>query len=336
MRIIGIDPGITKTGWGVIQLPSQDFSDSRFILMNFILIKNILLNRNCIDSEVKKSILFNKKIKNSKEKEKNAEIIILTQKLIELFRENDIYEMCIQSFISKIIDLDEHLIKYCSILDQIDSIICKKFQQNMLIDNNNNAKDSHKINNLIDICQKYSSQMDRNEQSTEENSNNKYNDNELKNSSANDNNKAINNKRNILVKDFLPQYVSHGIINTKSTTLMHKRLELIYTGISKAIQDFNPQSATLEEVFVNQSNPASTLKLGSARGVISLAIAHNNIEIMEILAGDIKYAMCLKWRGEKQDIKMIVFSILNLQNTRVALDSSDSLASAICSIMKIN
>ncbi|MBT6330754.1 MAG: crossover junction endodeoxyribonuclease RuvC, partial [Kordiimonadaceae bacterium] len=61
-------------------------------------------------------------------------------------------------------------------------------------------------------------------------------------------------------------HVANGIIKTDNDLSLAERLVQLYDGLSQVMADWQPQSAAVEETFVNK-NPNSTLKLGQARGI---------------------------------------------------------------------
>ncbi len=61
-------------------------------------------------------------------------------------------------------------------------------------------------------------------------------------------------------------FVAAGIIRSKPTETMAVRLCRIDCELTKVIEQFKPETAAIEETFVNK-NSGSSLKLGQARGV---------------------------------------------------------------------
>lgn len=69
------------------------------------------------------------------------------------------------------------------------------------------------------------------------------------------------------------RHVAHGLIITTPALSLAARLLQLHQGLAALLDARQPAEAAVEEVFVNR-NPQSTLKLGHARGVVLLAIAH--------------------------------------------------------------
>ena len=92
------------------------------------------------------------------------------------------------------------------------------------------------------------------------------------------------------VKDNVFSYKAAGVINPPPHDPFAERLRFLFDGLSDVIQSYMPTEAVVEETFVNK-NPASTLKLGMARGVVLLAPATQSIPVFEYTANQIKKAL---------------------------------------------
>ena len=84
----------------------------------------------------------------------------------------------------------------------------------------------------------------------------------------------------------------------------------------------------MEETFVNK-NPASTLKLGVARGVVLLAPAELGIPVHEYSANLIKKSVVGVGHADKTQVQMMVRRLLP-GCTLASPDAADALAVAIC------
>ena len=67
-------------------------------------------------------------------------------------------------------------------------------------------------------------------------------------------------------------HVANGAVHSDSDLSLAERLVQLHDGLTAVIERWQPDEAAVEEVFVNK-NPASTLKLGMARGVALLVAA---------------------------------------------------------------
>ena len=83
------------------------------------------------------------------------------------------------------------------------------------------------------------------------------------------------------------QYVSHGVITTKSSTKLEKRLNEIFIQLSSVFSKHYPETISVEKIFSNK-NPESSLKLGKARGIVFLVAARNDLCINEYSPNTVK------------------------------------------------
>jgi crossover junction endodeoxyribonuclease RuvC len=123
-------------------------------------------------------------------------------------------------------------------------------------------------------------------------------------------------------------YVADGVVRVREGRPLAERLSALYRGLGEVLDRFAPDAAAVEESFVNK-NPASTLKLGVARGVVLLAPAERGIDVYEYSANLIKKSVVGAGHAEKTQVQMMVRRLL--PGCRLAsADSADALAVAIC------
>ena len=75
-------------------------------------------------------------------------------------------------------------------------------------------------------------------------------------------------------------HLANGQIKTDAKAPLPDRLAHLDTALAAVIADHAPESAAVEEVFVND-NPQSTLKLAHARGVVLLGCARGGLAVTE-------------------------------------------------------
>ena len=104
-------------------------------------------------------------------------------------------------------------------------------------------------------------------------------------------------------------YIACGVIKTLVTDTMGERLLKIDAELDKIIELFKPESAAIEETFMNKSG-SSTIKLGMARGVAFLAPARAGIDIAEYSANKIKKSVVGAGHADKTQVQMMVKVLL--------------------------
>jgi len=124
-----------------------------------------------------------------------------------------------------------------------------------------------------------------------------------------------------------PVYVSSGCIRLTGKS-MPERLHQIHQSILKIIDEFQPQHAAIEQVFM-QRNVMSALKLGQARGAALVAMAEKALIIAEYSPREIKNAVVGYGAAQKEQVQHMVATILKLSGVP-QVDAADALAVALC------
>ena len=120
-------------------------------------------------------------------------------------------------------------------------------------------------------------------------------------------------------------HVANGQIRTDPKAGLPDRLVELHARLLAIIAEHRPDSAAVEEVFVND-NPQSTLKLGQARGVVLLAAAC--VPVGEYAARLVKKAVVGTGGAEKAQVHAMVQRLL--PGVKIAgADAADALAVAI-------
>ncbi|MEL6874530.1 MAG: crossover junction endodeoxyribonuclease RuvC [Pseudomonadota bacterium] len=122
-------------------------------------------------------------------------------------------------------------------------------------------------------------------------------------------------------------HVANGQIKTDPKMALASRLLKLDLALTDLMQEYRPDAAAVEEVFVN-SNPQSTLKLGQARGVVLLGASRGGMEVGEYAARAIKKAVVGVGRADKDQVQAMIRILLPGVELSGA-DAADALAVAI-------
>ncbi len=126
------------------------------------------------------------------------------------------------------------------------------------------------------------------------------------------------------------EYVGHMLIKTNPKDSLSVRIGTLISGVAKAVNEFKPDVAAVEDVF-HSVNVKSALLLGQARGAIIAALIAHDVPVREYSALQIKKAVTGYGRAEKEQVKKLVEIHLNIiVKGGVPLDVTDALACAIC------
>ncbi len=122
-------------------------------------------------------------------------------------------------------------------------------------------------------------------------------------------------------------YIGCGIIKLPDVPL-NQRLPIIFKDIQSIIKKYQPDCASIEEVFLHK-NPQSALKLGHARGAAMIAVSLSDIPLYEYAPRFIKQTITGYGNADKIQMQTMIQSILNL-NAKPSSDAADALSMAIC------
>lgn len=124
------------------------------------------------------------------------------------------------------------------------------------------------------------------------------------------------------------RYVADGVVTSSAKASLAERLVQLHDGLVEVFRAYAPDEAAVEETFVN-TNAASTLKLGQARGIAMLVPALSGIAVHEYPPNLVKKTVVGAGHAAKEQVQMMVRTLLPGVDFKGA-DSADALAVAIC------
>jgi len=127
-----------------------------------------------------------------------------------------------------------------------------------------------------------------------------------------------------------PNYINCGVIEPKTTLPAEERLLALHNGVLEIIEKYEPKEIALEKVFVN-TNGATTLKLGEARGVILMTPAKKGLKVAEYAPNTIKKTITGIGHATKEQVqKMVQLILAQKYDFHKKKDATDALAIALC------
>ena len=122
-------------------------------------------------------------------------------------------------------------------------------------------------------------------------------------------------------------HIANGQLKTDTSAPLAERLADLCRQLEAMIAEHAPETAAVEEVFVNK-NPQSTLKLGQARGVALMCAANAGMAVGEYSPTLVKKAVVGTGAAEKAQVHAMVSRLL--PGAKIAgPDAADALAVAI-------
>ncbi|MCL4298372.1 MAG: crossover junction endodeoxyribonuclease RuvC [Anaerolineae bacterium] len=123
--------------------------------------------------------------------------------------------------------------------------------------------------------------------------------------------------------------VAGGVITTLAGTPLPQRLQIIYQELTAIIEEWQPETAALEELFFSK-NAKTALAVGHGRGAAMLALANANLSIAEYKPLEVKQALTGHGGADKRQMQQMVKLLLTLDDIPRPDDAADALAVAIC------
>lgn len=123
--------------------------------------------------------------------------------------------------------------------------------------------------------------------------------------------------------------IEAGIIKTDPRQDLTLRLNKIYRGVSKLIQDTRPDVLVLEKLYAHYRHPTTAYILGQARGVICLVCAQEKISLVEYAATRVKKAIVGNGLASKAQVQRMIVSLFGLDGFPKYTDVSDALGLAV-------
>ena len=123
------------------------------------------------------------------------------------------------------------------------------------------------------------------------------------------------------------KYIASGVILPKPKLEMSVRLVTIFQELDEICKTFEPDECSIEIIFVNK-NPKTTLLLGQARAAAIVAVANNNIPVLEYEPNVIKKALTGGGHADKAAVDKMVRMLLPMAK-RKPPDEADAFAMAL-------
>ncbi|MFV0248685.1 MAG: crossover junction endodeoxyribonuclease RuvC [Tenacibaculum sp.] len=107
------------------------------------------------------------------------------------------------------------------------------------------------------------------------------------------------------------------------------KLKHIFERTIELIDSYKPDEIALEAPFFGK-NVQSALKLGRAQGVAMAAGLSRQVPVTEYMPKKIKMSITGNGNASKEQVALMLKSLLNLKELPCNLDATDGLAAAVC------
>ncbi len=123
--------------------------------------------------------------------------------------------------------------------------------------------------------------------------------------------------------------LAYGAIKPPKRLLFPDKINLIRNRLEEIIHTHKPEEVAIENPFYAQ-NVRTALVLGQVRGAALVAVASQNCPLHEYSALEIKKAVTGYGRADKNQVKTMIKTLLNLREADLGTDAADALAAAFC------
>ena len=123
-----------------------------------------------------------------------------------------------------------------------------------------------------------------------------------------------------------------GLVRTKSSEPLERRLRVISETLSEIIEEFEPDEVAIEDLHSRYRNLKTAIIMGHARGVAILAAGSANIPVHHYQPTRVKSIVTGSGRADKAQMKRAVSMRLGLTEEIQKDDVADAVGIAICHI----
>jgi crossover junction endodeoxyribonuclease RuvC len=130
-----------------------------------------------------------------------------------------------------------------------------------------------------------------------------------------------------------PHVCEAGVVRStkgSSSTGLEQRVRSVYTGIVEVIDEFNPRTVVVEQLYAHYDHPRTAILMAHARGVIFLAAAEKDLPVFSYSATSIKKTITGHGRASKEQMQRTIQRELGLADLPEPPDVADALAAALC------
>lgn len=122
-----------------------------------------------------------------------------------------------------------------------------------------------------------------------------------------------------------------GVIKPSRKKLFHHKINEIRSSLEELIKVYQPEEVAIENPFYAQ-NIKTAIALGQVRGATLVAVASHDCSLHEYSPLEIKKAVTGYGQADKNQVREMVKTLLNIKAEKLETDASDALAAAICHI----
>lgn len=121
-----------------------------------------------------------------------------------------------------------------------------------------------------------------------------------------------------------------GVIRSTQSLSLTERILEIGRGVREVIEQYQPQSLAIEQVFSHAQFPKTAVLMAHARGTILFAAAEAGLEVVHYTPTQIKRLLTGSGRADKEQIQLAIQREFALKEVLEPHDVADAAAVALC------
>jgi len=127
-----------------------------------------------------------------------------------------------------------------------------------------------------------------------------------------------------------PRLIEGGVLRLDRRAPMSARLEQLFNDLTEVLDDLEPEQMAVEQLFAHYRHVRTSIIMGHARGVILLAGQTRSVELVEVVATEVKKAMTGNGHATKRQMQEAAMVQLSLSRPPEPADVADAIGIALC------
>jgi len=116
-----------------------------------------------------------------------------------------------------------------------------------------------------------------------------------------------------------------GCLETEANSVAAKRLAILHEGLVKILDEFKPEVVAIEDLFFFK-NAKTVIKVAEARGMVLTLMTLRGMEVFNYTPLQVKQTITGYGRAEKQQVELMVKSMLKIKVAIKPDDAADAVA----------
>lgn len=139
----------------------------------------------------------------------------------------------------------------------------------------------------------------------------------------------------ISIRGKTPSLLALGVFDLRKKEDHYQRIRIIFEETLALIDRYHPDELAIEAPFFGK-NIQSMLKLGRAQGAAISAALYRDLPVFEYAPRMIKMSITGQGQASKEQVAVMLKSLLSFRDEKIVLDATDALGAALCHFYQTN